>query len=92
MHLYNVKTENECQIHYGGEIRGMALHPEKSFDDFLVMVSVKFGRTPRMKFKDDDETWVSLLDESDYDLAIETARGLSRGKAEGKLEIWCNDA
>lgn len=44
-----------------------------------------------VKFKDEDGGKISLRDESDYELAIETARESSGGKAEGKLEIWCSD-
>lgn len=44
-----------------------------------------------MKFKDEDGTLITLMDESDYDLALETARDGSKGKTERKLEVWCKD-
>ncbi|KAF8756689.1 NADPH oxidase regulator [Rhizoctonia solani] len=34
---------------------------------------------------------VSMRDDGDYDLAVETAREAAKGRAEGKLEIWCVD-
>lgn len=34
---------------------------------------------------------MSLRDEMDYELAIETARENAKGKSEGRLEIWCTD-
>ena len=44
-----------------------------------------------MKFKDEDGGKVSLRDEMDYELAIETARHNAKGRPEGRLEIWCMD-
>ncbi len=69
----------------------MALTPETNFDEFLDKVTLKFGKALTLKFKDEDGGKVSLRDESDYELAIETARESSKGKPEGKLEIWCSD-
>lgn len=76
-------------------MRGMALIPETTFDEFLDKLTAKFGKGMNgllLKFKDEDGGKVSLRDESDYELAIETARESSKGKPEGKLEIWCTDA
>ncbi len=72
-------------------MRGMALSPETSFDEFMGKITAKFGKALNMKFKDEDGGKVTMRDESDYDLAIETARESSKGKPEGKLEIWCSD-
>lgn len=75
-------------------MRGMALTPEMPFEDFMERVTRKFGKTInglKLKFKDEDGTHVSLRDDSDYELAVETARESARGKPEGKLEIWCTD-
>nr|QHW03302.1 NADPH oxidase complex component NoxR [Flammulina velutipes] len=81
----------KIRLHYGDEVRGMALTPETPFDEFLDKVTTKFGIALNLKFKDEDGGKVSLRDDSDYDLAIETARESSKGKPEGKLEIWCTD-
>jgi len=57
-------------------------------------ITSKFGKDIAglgLKFLDEDGGKVTLRDESDYELAIETARESSKGKAEGKLEIWCVD-
>ncbi|KAF7375880.1 P-type phospholipid transporter [Mycena sanguinolenta] len=80
------------KLHYDDDIRGMALAPETPFEEFLDKVTAKFGRDLTLKFTDEDGGKVSLRDESDYELAIETARESSKGKPEGKLEIWCMDA
>jgi hypothetical protein len=83
-----------AQLHYQDDIRGMALTPETTFDEFMDKVTAKFGTNInglQLKFKDEDGGKVSLRDESDYELAIETARESSRGRPEGKLEIWCTD-
>ncbi|KAJ7287300.1 NADPH oxidase regulator NoxR [Mycena rebaudengoi] len=83
------------KLHYDDDVRGMALTPETPFDEFMDKVTSKFGKDINgliLKFKDEDGGKVSLRDESDYELAIETARESSKGKPEGKLEIWCQDA
>lgn len=83
------------QLHYQDDIRGMTLSPDLSFAEFLEKVTSKFQKQVNgltLRFKDEDGGKVTLQDESDYELAIETARESSKGKAEGKLEIWCQDA
>jgi len=82
------------KLHYQGDTRGMALAPEIMFEEFMDKVTAKFGKDINglsLKFKDEDGGKVSLRDESDYELAIETARESAKGKPEGKLEIWCSD-
>ena len=44
-----------------------------------------------LKFMDEDGTKITLRDDSDFELAIETARESAKGKAEGKLVLWCSD-
>lgn len=82
------------KLHYKDDVRGMALNPDVSFEEFMDKVTSKFGKGfggLSLKFKDEDGGKVTLQDESDYELAIETARESSKGKPEGKLEIWCSD-
>ena len=82
------------QLHYQDDVRGMTMTPEIPFDEFMERVTQKFSRSLNglgMKFKDEDGGKITLRDESDFELAIETARELAKGKAEGKLEIWCSD-
>lgn len=70
----------------------MTVSPSLTFDEFLDKVCVKFNRSPSnllLKFADEDGNKVSLLDESDYDLALEVARDSAKGKPEGKLAVWC---
>lgn len=69
----------------------MATPPDMSFAEFLDKVTAKFGKELDMKFVDEDNTKITLQDESDFELAIETARFAAKGKAEGKLVIWCSD-
>lgn len=72
----------------------MALAPEIPFEEFMDRVTSKFGKPINglgLKFKDEDGGKVTLRDESDYELAIETARESAKGKPEGKLEIWCTE-
>ncbi|KAF8893874.1 NADPH oxidase regulator NoxR [Infundibulicybe gibba] len=82
------------KLHYQDDVRGMALSPEMPFEEFMEKVTSKFGKNfngLKLQFKDEDGGRVTLRDESDYDLAIETARESSKGKPEGKLEVWCTD-
>lgn len=82
------------QLHYEDDIRGMTLDPQMPFDEFMDKVTSKFGKSIGglgIKFKDEDGGKVTLRDESDYELAIETARESSKGKPEGKLELWCTE-
>jgi hypothetical protein len=72
----------------------MTLTSDTPFQEFLEKITSKFGKAfdgLGLKFMDEDGGKVTLKDESDYELAIETAREVSKGKAEGKLEIWCVD-
>jgi len=82
------------KLHYQDDVRGMALAPETAFEEFMDKVTAKFGKEVNglsLKFKDEDGGKITLRDESDYELAIETARESAKGKPEGKLEIWCSD-
>ena len=72
----------------------MTLAPDLTFNEFIVKITAKFNKSFSglgLKFKDEDGGKVTLRDESDYELAIETARENAKGRAEGKLEIWCTD-
>lgn len=72
----------------------MTLSPDTPFAEFMDKVAAKFQKAINglaLKFKDEDGGKVTLRDDSDYELAIETARESSKGKSEGKLEIWCAD-
>lgn len=72
----------------------MAITSDMPFDEFVDRITQKFDKSfdgLGMKFKDEDGTLITLMDESDYDLALETARDGSKGKTERKLEVWCKD-
>lgn len=72
----------------------MAISPDIPYDVFVDKITTKFGRSASgmsFKFKDEDGGMVSLRDESDYDLAVETARESAKGKPEGKLDVYCSD-
>ncbi|KAJ3570908.1 hypothetical protein NP233_g4105 [Leucocoprinus birnbaumii] len=73
------------KIHHGDEVRGMAVTPDMPFEEFMDKLAAKFDTSIRglgLKFQDEDGGKVTLADESDYELAIETARTGSKGKAE----------
>ncbi|KAG1878898.1 hypothetical protein F4604DRAFT_1754786 [Suillus subluteus] len=82
------------QLHYRGEVRGMTLTSEATFEEFVERVTSKFSTTMDglgLKFKDEDDVKVTLRDGGDFELAIETVRANAKGRGEGKLEIWCTD-
>lgn len=82
------------KIHYQDDVRGMTLQPDTTFEEFMGKLAAKFDKDMTrlgLKFKDEDGVKVTLRDESDYELAVETARATAQGKPEGKLEIWCAD-
>ncbi|KAH9956193.1 hypothetical protein BC827DRAFT_1261896 [Russula dissimulans] len=85
-------TKIRVKIHFDGDVRGMALDPGLPFEEFMQRVAAKFEtswQSIMLKFRDEDGGKVSLRDESDYELAIETARESAKGRPEGKLEVWC---
>ncbi|KAG9047151.1 hypothetical protein FS837_002934 [Tulasnella sp. UAMH 9824] len=93
------------KIHFGNEVRGMVVAPDMPLADFLASVCAKFSYefgALRVKFEDEDGTKVSLMDEGDWDLAIETARNMNDNESsisgsarprpgEGRLKIWCEE-
>jgi len=82
------------KIYYQDDVRGMTLNPDTPFEEFVNRLTTKFEKSfdgLGMKFADEDGVKVTLRDDSDYELAVETARSTAKGKAEGKLVIWCTD-
>ncbi|KAI6116071.1 hypothetical protein F5141DRAFT_1001142 [Pisolithus sp. B1] len=91
------------KLHYQGDVRGMTLSASTTLPALSMRVATKFGSSPeafKLKFVDEDGVKISLRDEEDWGLAIETAmsvgrnggatRGGGRG-IEGRLEVWCED-
>lgn len=80
------------KVRFNDEVRGLALTSEVTFAEFMGMLSSKFAVPVSrldVKFKDEDGGLVSMKDEMDYEMALETAKESTNGKAEGKLEVWC---
>ena len=72
----------------------MTIPPTTSFNRFVERVTTKFGTSLTglsMKFMDEEGTKISLRDEGDFELAVETARESAKGRSEGKIEVWCID-
>jgi hypothetical protein len=88
-------TKIRVRIHCDGDVRGMALNPEVPHLEFMQRVAAKFETTVQsiaLKFRDEDGGKVSLRDESDYELAIETARERpSRPRADQRAN-WSSGA
>ncbi|WVQ79645.1 hypothetical protein IAT38_001745 [Cryptococcus sp. DSM 104549] len=79
------------KVHYGTLKRGMSVVPDQTYDDFAAALRVKFpeiGGTMAVRFKDEDGDMLSMQDEGDFEAAVDVARVLAKGRAEGRLEIW----
>jgi PB1 domain len=90
-HLSDILT---LQVHYQGDVRGMALTTDTSYEEFMDTLSIKFGVAENkldVKFKDEDGEKVSLKDDMDYEMAMETVKETGKDKTERRLEIWCTD-
>ena len=82
------------KLHYADDVHGMTITPELSWEDFRSRIALKFNKDADrlgMKFRDEDGGRVTLRDDSDFELAIETVREVARGKPGGKLEVWVVD-
>lgn len=91
---YAPMTKVRVKLHHGSDTRGMAVASDMGFDDFVLKVAKKFSLNPErvaMKYKDEEATMISILDEDDWESAVETARAYAKGRAEGKVEIWVED-
>lgn len=78
-------TKIRVRVNFRAEVRGLVFPSDGSFETFMNVLSTKFkisSQRLEVKFKDEEGGWVSLKDEMDYDMALETA-------ANGKLEISC---
>ncbi|BGP12560.1 hypothetical protein JCM10213_004854 [Rhodosporidiobolus nylandii] len=78
------------KLHYAGDTRGMSISPELPLPDFLTRIRAKFsGRAySSMRYKDSDESLVSIFDGEDWETAMDQAREAANGRPEGKLEIF----
>ncbi|KAI6029472.1 hypothetical protein PISMIDRAFT_110208 [Pisolithus microcarpus 441] len=82
------------KLHYQGDVRGMTLSTSTTLPTLSTRVAAKFGSAPealKLKFVDEDGVKISLRDEEDWGLAIETAMSAGRSGIEGRLEVWCED-
>ena len=80
------------RIRFKDEVRGLTVTPDVTFLEFMGMLSSKFNipvSKMDVKFKDEDGGHVSIKDDMDYEMALETAKEAANGRAEGKLEVWC---
>lgn len=79
------------KVHVGKLTRGMSISPTDSFADFLDAIRAKFPEMtdePNIRFKDEDGDTLSMQDDGDFEAAVDVARVMAKGRAEGKLEIW----
>lgn len=94
-HNYGEPDKIRIKIHHDGNVRGMAITLDMPFEEFVDRITQKFDKPfddLGMKYKDEDGTLITLMDESDYDLALEIAGGHTGDRSERKLEIWCKDS
>jgi hypothetical protein len=60
---------------------------------FYARLQAKFGISDmRLRYKDEDGTMVTIVDETDWDSAVDAAREhCPKGRQDGKLEIWVSE-
>lgn len=79
------------KLHLRDQVRGMSITPEIPDEEFMSRVRDKFSRQQiSLKYKDEDGSMISIVDESDWDSAIDAAREHAKGRPESKLQIWCD--
>ncbi|CAH7669465.1 hypothetical protein PPACK8108_LOCUS4089 [Phakopsora pachyrhizi] len=86
-------TKIRVKLHHDSDTRGMSIDPQMSLDEFRAKVTKKFlleGKVS-MRYKDEDGSMVTILDDDDWESAVDTARAYAKGRAEGKVEIWVDD-
>lgn len=86
--LYEV-SKIRVKLHYENDVRGMSITPDITHGEFVDKVEAKFARGNfKLRFKDEDGAVISLVDDSDWESAIDAARESANGRPEGKLEIY----
>ncbi|MBW0545495.1 hypothetical protein O181_085210 [Austropuccinia psidii MF-1] len=91
---YIPMTKIRVKLHHLSDVRGMAVIPETSLEDFVAKVTKKFSLTPgrvSLRYKDEEGSMVTILDDDDWETAVDTARAYAKGGPEGKVEIWVDD-
>jgi len=69
----------------------MSIFPDESFVEFCASLRSKFPSLLadiNVRFKDEDGDVLSMQDEGDFEAAVDVARVMAKGRAEGRLEIW----
>jgi hypothetical protein len=72
----------------------MTMTTDITFAEFMTKVCSKFQKRAGeldIKFTDEDGAKITLRDDSDFEMAIETARTQAKGRPEGKLELFCRE-
>jgi len=67
---------------------------DTTFAEFMAKVCSKFQKQVGqldLKFTDEDGAKITLRDESDFEMAVETSRMQAKGRSEGKLELYCRE-
>lgn len=70
-----------------------SLDVETPYTEFYTRLQSKFGLTEMsLKFKDEDEIFITIADEDDWSSAIDAAReNCQAGRHDGKLDIWITE-
>ncbi|WVF71121.1 hypothetical protein IAT40_005918 [Kwoniella sp. CBS 6097] len=101
--LFYDMAKVRVKVNFGSAKRGMSILPSHTYEIFLQSLRKKFpcpnltsssssdgGAAGQLKirFRDEDGDMLSMLDEGDFEAAIDVARVLGQGRGEGRLEIW----
>ncbi|GAA6006582.1 hypothetical protein JCM10207_004983 [Rhodosporidiobolus poonsookiae] len=77
------------KLRFKGDTRGMSITADTDLPTFTERVQLKFGgkRKLSMRYKDAENVVVSILDDDDWESAMDEAREAADGRPEGKLDI-----
>ncbi|KAH9809928.1 hypothetical protein DFH28DRAFT_903815 [Melampsora americana] len=90
---FTAMTKIRVKLHHASDTRGMSIDPEMSLPAFINKVSKKFSLQSdvSMRYRDEEGSMITILDDDDWESAVDTARSYAKGRAEGKIEVWVDD-
>lgn len=91
------RNDREIKIRvkvHAGDTRYVFLDPNKSMRDFVQSIRDKFGLRQNFKIEiRDDGDMITMADEDDLDMAIQTAKSMARKENSDmpKMEVWVKE-
>ncbi|KAF2191335.1 NADPH oxidase-like protein regulator NoxR [Zopfia rhizophila CBS 207.26] len=89
----NEVSKIRVKVH-AGDTRYVFIDPNKSMRDFVSQIREKFGIRQNFKIEiRDDDDMITMADQDDLDMAIQTARSIARKENAdmAKMEVWIKE-